>query len=115
MKLWILPDGKYYAGFAPVTAGSVAVAPRPTVYHAYTGTPSLDPAICWRPMTQAEIDAIKAALASSVANGVELQDVVKAAFLVVLDGINTLRAQHSLAAVTPAQFKQAIINKLPNP
>ena len=88
---------------------------RPSPYHVFTGTVSTDPLACWRPLTQAEIDALKAALASSVANGIELQDVVKAAFLVVLDGINTLRAQHSLAAITPAQFKQAIINKLPNP
>ena len=115
MKFWILPDGKYYAGFAPVTAGAVAVAPRPTAYHAYTGTPSLDPAICWRPMTQIELDEIKSVMAASIANGLGFEEVVKAALLVVLDGINTLRAQHSLAAITPAQFKQAIINKLPNP
>ena len=115
MRYWIMPDGKYYAGFAPVTAGAVEVAPRPTAYHAYTGVPSLDPVVCWRLMTQVEIDEIKAAMAESVANGLGFEDVVKAAFLVVLDGINTLRAQHGLAAVTPAQFKQAIINKLPNP
>ena len=115
MNYWITPDGKYYAGFSPVATGSVAVAPRPTDYHVYTGTPSLDPVICWRPMTQVEIDEIKDAIAASVSNGVGFEDVVKAAFLVVLDGINTLRAQHGLAAVTPAQFKQAVINKLPNP
>ena len=88
---------------------------RPSPYYVFTGTVSTDPLVCWRPLTQAEIDALKAALASSVANGVDIQGVVKAAFLVVLDGVNTLRGLHGLAAVTPAQFKQAIINKLPNP
>lgn len=113
---YITPDGNYYNGTGPVADGSIAVAARPSIFHVYTGTPSLDPAICWRTMNQTEIDYIKDGIASNIVNGdFTVNDVLKAFALVVLDEINILRAQHSLAARTAAQLKTAIINKLPNP
>lgn len=81
--------------------------------------------------TQAEMDAFNAAKAAADAaaaaaleiaqhdGAVALYDasdptarLLKAVCLVVLDEVNTLRAQHGLAARTAAQFKTAVLNKI---
>ncbi len=68
-------------------------------------------------MTQGEKDAVLAAelenARDSTATELEaVEGALRAFALVVLDEINTLRSQHSLAARTIAQLKNAMRNKL---
>ena len=68
-------------------------------------------------MTQGEKDATDAAALTAQRDAVTAQldgqeDVLRAFMLVVLDELNTLRAQHSLAARTTAQLRNAVRAKL---
>jgi len=68
-------------------------------------------------MSQAERDAVDAAIVSARRDGTvttfdEVEDVMRAFARVLLDEINILRTQHSLADRTIAQLKTAIRNKL---
>ena len=63
---YITPDLNYYAVGDDVAEGSVKVAVRPTREHVLTDNwldDPLDPAVCWRTKTAAEIDAEKTARA----------------------------------------------------
>ncbi len=62
---------------------------------------------------QAYIDATPAREEAEKDSKADLtDDVLKAFALVVLDEINTLRSQHALSAITPAQLKAAVKAKL---
>jgi len=68
-------------------------------------------------LSQAERDAVDAAVLSTSRDGVAdeldaVEDITRAFALVVLDEINTLRAQHGLADRTIAQLKTGVRNKL---
>ena len=68
-------------------------------------------------MDQAERDAVDAALReasrdATVAQLDQLENVLRALMLIILDQVNALRAQHGLTEVTPSQLRTAIRNKL---
>lgn len=87
-----------------------AAAAIPQIYRKWTGSAVEE-------MTQAEKDVVDAQILSdardSTASNLDQVESLERAFaLVVLDEINVLRAQHSLADRTISQLKTALRNKL---
>lgn len=68
-------------------------------------------------MSQSERDAVDAALSDASRDAIadqidEVESVIRALALVLLDEVNLLRSQHGLNARTISQIKTAIRNKL---
>lgn len=101
MGSYLRPDGTYYEGDLASPLDQPC-APRPAGY-VFTGTPSADPSVCWRPKTAQELNAELDAEASEFRR-IRL---VVAAFAEVAFAF--IKAPSMFA--TAAAFKQAIMQR----
>lgn len=107
---WITPDLSYYDGIGPVASGSVVCAVRPSTGHVLNETwqtNPLDPAVCWRLKTQAEIDAENE---TEFDGYMDTKKVLRLLFEINYDQENRLRALAGQASITKLQYRTAIVN-----
>ena len=105
MNIACRPDGTEYGYYDAIRIGYVACAERPDG-QVFTGTVSIDPAIMWRPKTQAEIDAENA---QDITNKLNTEKLTKLLFSLLLDHENRIAKLEGKPIVPAAQYRAAVI------